>query len=235
MSQLSKTEFNFMTGRQDLNTTKDLVDFKGYLVHQGIVSSLNQLQQQAKKDIGADLQIISSYRSFERQNIIWNNKVLDKRAVYDDHGNKLDPRDFSRRQFVEKIMRFSAIPGSSRHHWGTDIDIFDANKLHRQEVELVPSECRPDGACGELHLWLDEKINSSESFDFFRPYDQDLGGVSIEKWHLSFAPIAQEFYGQYTLDVFIKNIEQSHIEGKASILSDAEFFFKNFIANITLA
>ena len=28
---------------------------------------------------------------------------------------------------ISEIIRFSTVPGTSRHHWGTDIDIIDGN------------------------------------------------------------------------------------------------------------
>ena len=37
-----------------------------------------------------DLDIVSSFRCFERQEIIWNKKVCGERKVFDDNENEVD-------------------------------------------------------------------------------------------------------------------------------------------------
>src|SRR5690606_12137643 len=115
----------------------------------------------------------------------------------------------------------------------TDIDIFDANKKNKNEVELTHEECIQGGAFFELHTWLDEVIDKNQSFGFYRPYANDLGGVSVEKWHLSFFPISSKADELYTLDVFKKNLELAEMEFKEIIVSKIEYYFENYIKNIT--
>lgn len=222
--------FELLTGRSE----KHLEELNGFKLHIDAVSSFNNLQKLALQEIGSDLQLISSFRNFERQKIIWNAKSNGERAVYDENNNILEKEDFSSEAFIEKIMRFSAIPGASRHHWGTDIDIFDANELERKNVSLVQSECIDSGPFSKLHTWLDEKIHSGESYGFYRPYNQDLGGVSPEKWHISYRTMSSQFFEQYTIDVFIKNLEMSGMEYKDILLTNPEHYFKKYIQNINL-
>jgi LAS superfamily LD-carboxypeptidase LdcB len=225
-----KSSFNLLTGREN----NELVEHQGFLIHKGTLDSFTKLQAQAKKDINADLQIVSSFRDYNRQEIIWNNKASGYRPVFDDQNTQLHKDDFSELDYVKKIMRFSALPGSSRHHWGTDLDIFDARNIEKKEVQLIHKECIDDGPCSELHTWLDEQINLQSSFGFFRPYENDLGGVSIEKWHLSHAPIAMDLFNDYTIDIFIENLHSGVIVSKEAIIENLQFFYENFVKNIKM-
>lgn len=225
-----KNDFDFLTGREN----SYLINYQDYLIHKDVVGPLKLLQEAAKKEIGAEIKLISSFRDFKKQASIWNNKASGKREIFDDHDQKVDPTNLSPFELVEKIMRFSALPGASRHHWGCDLDIFDESKLAKEKVNLTPSECGPGDIFCELHEWLDEKIKSNEAFGFYRPYNQDKGGVSPEKWHISYAPLSLEYFEDYTLDIFAKNIADSEIELKSVIEANLEEIFSRFISNIAL-
>ena len=149
-----------------------------------------ELQHEAAK-AGFLLSIASSYRSFARQLIIWNGKLRGQRPVHDDRGNALDLSRLTDAGRIAAVLRFSALPGSSRHHWGTEVDVFDANALAEGEsVQLLPSEVCAGGPFDALHCWLDERMARNASCGFFRPYAVDRGGVAPERWHLSFAPLS---------------------------------------------
>ena len=138
---------------------------------------------------GFDLQVASAFRSFERQRLIFNGKATGELEVHDDAGARIDMSTLSAQQQLHAILRFSALPGASRHHWGTDLDVFDAAAcLAGYRVQLTPEEVAPEGIFGPLHAWLDERMAAGRAHGFFRPYDQDRGGVAVERWHLSFAP-----------------------------------------------
>lgn len=136
---------------------------------------------------GLDLAVASSYRSFERQALIFNGKLRGERAVLDDNDCVLDRDQYSDAEWLQAILRFSALPGTSRHHWGTDLDVFDRSSL-RGDLQLTVSESQTLFA--DLHVWLDERMAKDKSCGFFRPYGVDRGGVSPEPWHLSYAPLA---------------------------------------------
>jgi LAS superfamily LD-carboxypeptidase LdcB len=91
-------------------------------------------------------------------------------------------------------MRFSALPGLSRHHWGSDIDVYDAAALpDGYRLQLTLAETQAEGPFAALHRWLDERIAANRSYGFYRPYAVDLGGIAPEPWHLSYAPLAQHY------------------------------------------
>jgi len=85
--------------------------------------AFKKMEAAARRD-GIYLKIVSAYRGFERQKLIWNNK-------YEKFTNdfSLEPE-----KAISEIIRFSTIPGTSRHHWGTDIDIIDGNFPDEENV-----------------------------------------------------------------------------------------------------
>lgn len=140
---------------------------------------------------GFELAIASSFRSFSRQLSIWNAKVDGTRRVLDDQGREISLARMSPAERVHAILRFSALPGTSRHHWGTDLDVFDAAAVAPDyEVQLTAQEVAPGGVFDALHNWLDARMAAGESHGFYRPYHRDRGGVAPERWHLSYAPLA---------------------------------------------
>jgi LAS superfamily LD-carboxypeptidase LdcB len=136
---------------------------------------------------GFDLAAASSFRSFERQAVIFNSKLRGERVVLDDNDCVLDREQHSATEWLHAILRFSALPGTSRHHWGTDLDVFDRAALNG-DLQLTVSESETIFA--DLHAWLDERIAQDKSYGFFRPYSVDRGGISPEPWHMSYAPLS---------------------------------------------
>lgn len=149
-----------------------------------------QLQNDAR-EAGFDLAVVSAFRSFERQLTIWNGKASGQRLIHDDAGIALNSSELSADELVHAIMRFSALPGTSRHHWGSDVDVYDKAAVSDDyAVQLVPSEVAAGGVFDPMHCWLDQRIAMDESHGFFRPYATDAGGVAVERWHLSYAPLS---------------------------------------------
>jgi len=140
-------------------------------------------------EAGFDPRIASAFRGFEHQLAIWNGKASGERAVRDDAGTIVPVAELDEEARVHAILRFSALPGASRHHWGCDLDIYDAAALPAgYRLRLVAAEVADDGMFGPLHRWLDERVDGGGAHGFFRPYDRDRGGVAPERWHLSYAP-----------------------------------------------
>ena len=70
--------------------------------------------REAALEEGIEIEIVSAYRSYERQKFIWNRKF------YSNAKKGISPMEN-----INKIIEYSTLPGTSRHHWGTDIDIID--------------------------------------------------------------------------------------------------------------
>jgi len=203
----------------------------GVPVHRDVVGPFLQLRE-AAREAGFDLRILSGFRSFRRQLSIWNRKADGELPVLDSRAVPLDITSLSREELVFAILRWSALPGASRHHWGTELDVFDAAACPEgYEVQLVPEEVDPGGVFGPLHDWLDERIRVSESFGFFRPYDSDRRGVAPERWHLSCAPVASAFETGLTVPILRRTIQDADLRLKEVVLAHLEEIFRRFVTN----
>ena len=91
------------------------------------------LQLDARAE-GFQLVAASSYRSYESQLTIFNAKWRGERPVLDDADRPLSRELYSDEQWLHRILRFSALPGTSRHHWGTDLDAVSYTHLRAHET-----------------------------------------------------------------------------------------------------
>tara|TARA_B100001750_G_C15164267_1_gene426028 strand:- start:230 stop:664 length:435 start_codon:yes stop_codon:yes gene_type:complete len=96
---------------------------------------------------------------------------------------------------IEKIIEYSTIPGTSRHHWATDLDIIQAGTGVTSNV-LDPDKFHGTGPFCALKAWLDEH---AESFGFYEVYTNDYGrkGFKYEPWHFSYAPLSINYLKDY--------------------------------------
>ncbi len=127
---------------------------------------------------GVDIKVVSSYRSFDRQTAIWERKFLQ----YTEEDG-LKPLNA-----IDKIIEYSTIPGTSRHHWGTDIDIVDGRPKVEGDV-LVPEKFGAGGPYENFKAWMDANANK---FGFYLVYTDNpkRKGFKYEPWHYSYAPIS---------------------------------------------
>jgi len=168
----------------------------GQRLQQPVVAAFCALQAEARA-AGFELAIASGFRSYSRQLAIWNGKASGSRPVYADDGSQIAIATLSPAERLRAILRFSAIPGTSRHHWGTDLDVYDAAAVpDGYRLQLSPAEVAPGGLFDPLHRWLDARMDAGGSHGFYRPYTRDRGGVAPERWHLSYAPLAAGYERQ---------------------------------------
>jgi len=219
----------FLTGQtRDHLCSPDDAEIFGVYIHCDVVTPFRKLQAQALRQ-GFDLQILSGFRSFEDQLSIWNRKADGKLAVLDSNAQPLDIDKMSKKELVMAILRWSALPGTSRHHWGTDLDVFDAKaRPQGYDIECIPEEVEGSGMFAPLHDWLDQHMTD---FGFFRPYDCDRGGVACERWHLSFAPISEINQNQFTVDLMEETVRKADIRLKQTLLENLEEIRTRFVDN----
>lgn len=181
---------------------------------------------------GLDLAAASSFRDFDRQLAIWNDKYLGRRALLDPNGEPLDPTVMTAPQIVRAILHWSALPGASRHHWGTEVDVIDRAALRgEQRAQLLPAEYAAEGVFGRLNRWLSEH---AETFGFFRPYDRDRGGVQPEPWHLSFAPIAGAALAALTVEVLNQALEGVELAGAEAVRPQLEAIHARYVRAVAI-
>ncbi|MCC6930995.1 MAG: M15 family metallopeptidase [Gemmatimonadaceae bacterium] len=208
-------------------------DVLGALVHRDALAPLLRLREAASRE-GFDLRLESGFRSFDRQLSIWNRKVRGELAVLDSNAQPLDIAKLAPRDLVFSILRWSALPGASRHHWGTDVDVVDAAATPAgYVVQLVPAEVEPGGMHAPLHAWLDERIATGTAHGFYRPYDRDRGGVAPERWHLSHAPLAAQYLPRLTLDVLRETVLHADLALKETVLEHLDEIHARFVLNVS--
>lgn len=179
-------------------------------IHKQVLTPFLELQNAAQK-AGFDLKICSAYRSFDRQMLIWNAKASGMRPVMNPFGQPINIQDLNPWQKIQAILRWSALPGASRHHWGTDFDIYDASAMPEgYQIQLTPNEVQGDGLFAPMHDWLDGYLDSSES-GFYRPYAVDKGGIAPERWHLSYRPIADKYAQMLSRELLATKLKSSDL------------------------
>ena len=212
-----------------------VIDWNGAGLHSRVLTSFKRLSSDAK-EAGFDLRIASGFRSYDRQLTIFNGKASGDRPIFDDDGNTIEIDDLSSYNLLCSILRFSALPGASRHHWGTDIDVYDANAVSSDYVvRLSLEEVSSGGVFHSLHEWLDSLIEEDQSYGFYRPYAVDSGGVSPERWHLSFAPLALVCEDAISPDIIKSALDdaarEKNLELHTAIVENMDEIYSRFITS----
>jgi LAS superfamily LD-carboxypeptidase LdcB len=112
------------------------------------------MREAAARD-GFDLVPVSSHRDFARQRAIWNAKFCGERPARDRNGRLVDMTALAPGARVDTILLWSALPGASRHHWGTDVDVADGRAMaggYKPQLEVA--EYRRGGPFAGLSAWL---------------------------------------------------------------------------------
>lgn len=227
MSDKEKFTLDQLIGRARSHLT-ELVEPRCAL-HNEAVGPFLALRAAAAAD-GIDLVPFSSFRDFDRQLAIWNGKFRGERPTQDRSGKPLDILALNAAERVAAILWWSALPGTSRHHWGTDIDVMDANaKPEGYRLQVVPAEYAPGGPFAQLTTWLDANMHA---YGFFRPYATDRGGVSPEPWHLSYAPAAARALNAHSPGLLREVLGAADIEGKEAVLETLQENFAKYVADI---
>ena len=207
-----------------------LVEFApNRLLHKQVIANFTALQHAAKQQ-GFTLHIASAFRSFERQMHIWNNKYSGVTAILDKNEEPVDIQNISEIDKLYKLLHWSALPSASRHHWGTDIDVYDPTLLPtNQSLQLQKSEYLNGGYFSELTEWLGNNI---QQFGFYRPYQDDQGGVAQEPWHISYFPLADDFLKQLNIELIEQTLKDHPILGKELIKTQLTTIYDQYICNI---
>jgi hypothetical protein len=132
--------------------------------------------------------------------------------LLDHDGRALDVAVMTEEQIVHAILLWSALPGASRHHWGTEIDLIDRAALAPRAARAVDSagiQRRKGYSAG----WAPGCRGTARPFGFFLPYDRDRGGVRPEPWHLSFAPVSGAALPALTVELLAAALGEVELAG----------------------
>ena len=161
------------------------------------------------------LEIISATRDYWAQSRIWEGKWNGSRKVKGADLSKTLP---DTKQRALKILEYSSMPGTSRHHWGTDIDL---NALENAYFESGPGK--------RIYDWLKANAGEYGYCQVYTPFGESRStGYFEEKWHWSYMPVATEMLNQYN-----RKIDVSMIEGFEGSESAKEIgAIENFVNGI---
>lgn len=182
---------DYLLGKFDPSKHPDFVavgrpytDKPGMMLRKEAFEAFQKMWESAKKD-GISLKIISSTRTFNQQKSIWEGK-WERFALQ-------TPTPKNR---ALKILEYSSMPGSSRHHWGTDLDLNDLNNPSFEQR----------GKYQKVYEWLSAHAHE---YGFGQPYSAGRpNGYHEEKWHWSYTPLSKAFLAQYKA-----NIRDADIQG----------------------
>ena len=196
---------NQLIGKENPDITGDTYTSK---MHKDAKVAFQEMKKEAAKD-GITLEVVSAYRSFKKQKELFENKY-----------QQFISEGLSPIEAINKIIEYSTIPGTSRHHWGTDIDIIDAN-FPRPESVLEEEHFYGEGPYCKLKEWMNVH---SEKFGFYEVYSNNPNrkGFKYEPWHFSYAPVSKPMLQEYKKLDILKVFQEEKILG-------SEYFNSDFI------
>ena len=168
-----------LIGMDDSRIVSDTI-----LLEKETYSAFIKMKDAAEKD-GIIIKLVSGFRDFYRQQMIWNNKYKKFTNEFSLDGPTA----------IKEIIRFSTIPGTSRHHWGTEIDIIDKNFENEKDL-LISKKYEEGGIFNSLKKWMDK---NSKRFGFYIVYDDDSNrpGFEYEPWHYTYKPISDLYQREF--------------------------------------
>jgi D-alanyl-D-alanine dipeptidase len=163
-------------------------------------SAFQRMHQEALK-AGITLTILSATRNFDAQKAIWERKW--KRPQYEGKS------DLER---IIDIMKFSSMPGTSRHHWGTDIDLNSLEPAYFTQGKGLAT-----------YQWLSAHAAEFGYYQTYTSKKNNRSGYEEEAWHWSYMPLAGPM-----LEAYNRTITYSELTGfsgcasahKARVLED---------------
>ena len=205
----------------------DLVEAQaGYFVDRAIVGDLNKLTD-ACREAGFELRIESAYRPFEKQLSIWNRKARGELQLLDANGEPMQ-RPADEEELMYAILTWSALPGASRHHLGTDIDVVDGGACPPgYEVQLTPAECT--GIFAKFHEFLTARIREGAAFGFERVFAPGRGKIRPEGWHIAHLPTSRKRLENFSLATLRSIYENTDIACKRVLLARLESLAEDYI------
>jgi LAS superfamily LD-carboxypeptidase LdcB len=198
-------------------------------LHHAVVEPFLAMRAAAAID-GIELLPVSSFRDFSRQLAIWNGKCRGERELRDSSGALVEAQGLDEDALVGTILLWSALPGASRHHWGTDFDVVDAAAMPAgYRPQLTTEEFAPGGVFAKLDAWL---AANAQRFGFYRPYTSWRGGFQPEPWHLSHAAVAEQALQQFSVQVLEQALDAADLAARAAVQRRLPQIVENYVMNV---
>jgi D-alanyl-D-alanine carboxypeptidase len=208
--------FDFLMGKFEPAKHDDFLKIEikyanreGMFIQKKTYESFKKMHAAAKQD-GISFVIKSATRNFFSQKNIWEAKWNGKRKTT---GVKNIIKEFPNlKDRALKILEFSSMPSTSRHHWGTDIDL---NNFTNKYFEKGQGKKEYD--------WLK---NNAHKFGFYQPYtkkgNERPHGYNEEKWHWSYLPLSKQYIDQMKLrmkDELVKGFEGAEVAKEIRVVA----------------
>ncbi|MEK7564026.1 MAG: M15 family metallopeptidase [Patescibacteria group bacterium] len=179
----------YLMGKFDPSTREDFVvvpekyslynNGKMYLRKETLNAYL-KMQEAAQRE-GVQIKISSATRNFEYQREFWNGKWSTNTEI---DAIEKNTENFNR---FKKILEYVSVPGTSRHHWGTEIDINGANLAYFNSIKGIRE-----------YQWLAKNAGTFGFCQTYRNKDIDKRtGYNEERWHWSYTPLSKTFTEEY--------------------------------------
>ncbi|MEO0625364.1 MAG: M15 family metallopeptidase [Bacteroidota bacterium] len=177
----------------------------GYYLQRDAYAAFRDMHAAADAD-GIRLTIISATRNFNRQKVIWEAKWNGQRLLEGKYkADEVHPDPLER---ALAILRFSSMPGTSRHHWGTDLD-----------VNALVNSYFKSGYGLEVYEWL---LENASDYGFCQPYTAGRPyGYEEERWHWSYLPVSvplTRFARENATDADITGFEGAEVAEEIGVL-----------------
>ncbi|MPW58035.1 D-alanyl-D-alanine carboxypeptidase family protein [Moraxella catarrhalis] len=171
-------------------------------IHPEVYNSLIDMIDKTQKD-NIKLSVVSAFRSYQRQKQIWENKW----------GNR--PNDDI--NHAKNILKWSAFPGTSRHHWGTDVDFNSVETAYWKSKEGV-----------KVYNWLQ---NNAPKYGFCQTYDDGRQhGYNSEPWHWSYMPVADRYLAQISNPAVLEVVLNQGVKGSEAVRQSGDLM--NYVTSI---
>lgn len=206
--------------------SKDFIKVDDCFIDKLIYSDFCKLKNELAK-FGFKLHIESGYRNFEKQLSIWNKKANGQLPLLAADGTLMQkPKD--EESLMRAILTWSALPGASRHHLGTDLDVIDSSACpNNYKVELTPAEC--DGMFAKFHEKLSQLILENNSFGFSRVFIKNRGKIQPEKWHIAHIAVSRMYLKEFSLSTLRHIYENIDIACKQALLDNLDKLADDYI------
>lgn len=178
-------DLSYVMGKFDPSTHVDFdsielkyADRSGMFLRKDAYTDFKRMYDAAQKE-GIRLQIRSAARNFDYQKGIWERKWNGETKIESGKDASVAyPNPVDR---AKQILLYSSMPGTSRHHWGTDIDL-----------NSFDNDWFKDGKGSKLYLWL---VEHAHEYGYCQPYTDktqyERSGYEEERWHWSYMPISK--------------------------------------------
>jgi zinc D-Ala-D-Ala carboxypeptidase len=172
---------DFVPNDQDFERYKDKVNGRTFVIRKDVFKAFTEMQKAfsqyatENKLKVKEIYLRSAFRSYADQKYIWETKFTGATKMSKSIVGKTD------KEKVDIILEYSSAPGTSRHHWGTDLDLNSLDNSYFKE----------DGEGAEFYRWL---LGNASKFGFCQPYTErslrDNKGYFEERWHWSYRPVS---------------------------------------------